>query len=281
MSDGVRIDATGLSDVGKKRKRNEDSFLVADLRKAMMVKTTSLSYEDQTPLLSEVRGELYVVADGMGGHVAGDRASRLAVRTLNRYVLNTMSWFFGLGSSRGDELEDELVKAVERCQVVMEDQLEQHDDREGMGTTLTMAYVSWPWMYVVHVGDTRCYVRRGDQLHQITHDDTVVQALVDKGVMDEKAAEKSPMANVLSQAIIAKENPEMSPTVFRAKLSAGDMVLLCSDGLTKHVPDDRIGELLGSSESAESACELLIEAANGDGGTDNITVVVARYTGDE
>jgi protein phosphatase len=254
---------------------------VADLRKAMMVKTTSLSYEDQTPLLGEVRGELYVVADGMGGHVAGDRASKLAVRTLNRYVLNTMSWFFGLDSSRGEKLEDELVQAVERCQVAMEDQLEQHDDREGMGTTLTMAYVSWPWMYVVHVGDTRCYVRRDGQLHQITRDDTLVQALVDEGVMDEQAAEESPMANVLSQAIIAKEDAEMSPTVFRTELSVGDTVLLCSDGLTKHVPDERIGELLDGSDSAEDACGRLVAAANDDGGTDNITVVVARYTGDE
>ena len=279
MVDSVTVDAFGLSDVGRKRERNEDSFLVADLRKAMLVKKTNLSYEDQAPLLGEVRGELFIVADGMGGHVAGDRASKLAVKTVNRYVLNTMPWFFGLDKSRGDELEEELTEAVQRCQDVMAGELEAHEEREGMGTTVTMAYVSWPQMYVVHVGDSRCYVHRGARLHQITRDDTMAQKLVDEGVLDQETAEKSPMADVLSQAIVAKENADMTPAVSRTTLAAGDTVMLCTDGLTKHVSDDRIGELLGASESAARACERLVRAANDGGGTDNTTVIVARYVG--
>jgi protein phosphatase len=271
------IDAFGLSDVGRKRKRNEDSFLVADLRKAMMVKTTSLSHEDQTPLLGEVRGELYVVADGMGGHVEGRRASRLAVKTLNRYVLNTMPWFFGLDNSQQEALESELIQAVQRCQDAMERELRSHEERAGMGTTLTMAYVAWPWMYVVHVGDSRCYIRRGADLHQITRDDTVAQALVDEGVMNEREAEESSVAHVLSQAIIAREGADMTPTVFRTTLSDGDTLVLCTDGLTHHVADESIAEILGSLDSAQAACEQLIRAANEDGGTDNITVIVAKY----
>lgn len=270
------IDAFGLSDVGKARRRNEDSYLVAELRKAMLVRQTNLTYEDQEPLLGEASGELLVVADGMGGQVAGDRASKLAVKTVNQYVLHAMPWFLGLAESTESQLEQELVQAVRRCQEVMEAELEADAGREGMGTTVTLAYIAWPAMYVVHVGDSRCYVLRDGHLHQITHDDTYAQALVDQGVMDPETADHSALAHMLSQAIIAKEGSDMTPSVYRTTLELGDGILLCSDGLSKHVSNARIAELLEEADTSEEACRQLVREANDGGGTDNVTVVVAR-----
>ncbi len=278
VDDRVDVDVAGRTHVGHRRDRNEDQFLVADLSKALTVRASSLAFEDQTALIGGVRGALLVVADGMGGHVGGQRASRVAVQALQRYVLHTMSWFFRLDEGDGEALEGQLVAAVERCQQALEQQLDADDSREGMGTTLTLAYVAWPWTYVVHVGDTRCYLLREGQLHQLTRDQTVAQVLLDEGVFDEHAAEESPTAHMLSQALVAKRDNEMSPEVYRSSLELGDTLVLCSDGLTKHVDDDTIARLTAAAETADGACEALVDAALEGGGSDNVTVVVARYT---
>src|SRR5262249_38518521 len=153
-----KMDCSGLTDVGRVRQTNEDQFLIADLNKSMLVRQTSLSLDDHTRLFGGSQGALLVVADGMGGHAAGKQASTLAVQTLEHYVLNTMPWFFHLQQDQETDLQDELKSAMEACQHSIETAAAARPEQHGMGTTLTMAYLLWPRLYVVHVGDSRCYL---------------------------------------------------------------------------------------------------------------------------
>ena len=155
-----KMDCYGLTDVGQVREVNEDQFLIADLSKSMLVHQTSLGHEDHTRLFGGSQGQLLLVADGMGGQAAGQQASAIAVQTLERYVLNAMPWFFRLQESLEDDHRDELKVALEACQRGIEAAAEASPARRGMGTTLTMAYVVWPRLYVVHVGTSRCYLFR-------------------------------------------------------------------------------------------------------------------------
>src|SRR5207248_2365824 len=129
---------------------------------------TSLSLEDHTRLFGGSQGKLLLVADGMGGEVGGRRASTLAVETLTHYVLNTMPWFFRLHEGSDADLHEELRSALEQCQNRIEDAASVDPQRAHMGTTLTLAYLMWPRLYVVHAGDSRCYLFRGNRLHQVT-----------------------------------------------------------------------------------------------------------------
>jgi protein phosphatase len=154
--------------------------------------------------------------------------------------------------------------------------MQQFPQRRGMGTTLTMAYVVWPRLYVVHAGDSRCYLLRYPHFRQITHDHTVAQKLVDAGEIEANDAETSQWSHVLWN-VLGGDVEEIHPSVYRADLRLGDMLLLCTDGLTKHVLDETICEMLAESNSAERACHDLVAAANDAGGSDNVTVVVASF----
>jgi protein phosphatase len=250
----------------------------------MLLQQTTLEIEDQTQINGGFQGKLLLVADGMGGQVAGDRASALAVRTVTNYVLNTMPWFFRLDSQHEDDLKEELAAALERCQAVVRADSYDRPERRGMGTTVTMAYLLWPRLYVVHAGDSRCYLLRGDELRQLTTDHSMAQQLVDQGTMAPEEAEESRWAHVLYKAIVAdrsSKSSKLSPDVYKARLQGDDTLLLCTDGLTKHVPDEVIAASLASTEPVDRVCRRLVEAANADGGTDNTTVVVARFRLDE
>jgi len=271
-----KMECFGLTDVGKVREANEDQFLIADLNKSMLVHQTSLSLDDHTRLFGASQGQLLLVADGMGGQAAGQRASNLAVDAVARYMLNTMSWFFRLQEGHEDDLKEELAAAMERCQERIETEASTHPEEQGMGTTLTMAYLLWPRLYVVHVGDSRCYLFRGQRLEQITTDHTVAQQLVDKGVLPPEQAEGSRWSHVLWNCLGGGSH-KLSPEVHRVNLQLGDTLLLCSDGLCKIVPDERIREILGQRGRAEDLCRNLVAAANEAGGPDNITVVVAHF----
>lgn len=280
MHQAILIDCHGETDAGT-RERNEDQFLIASLNKTLIVQETSLSYDNQTWLQGGAQGKLLLVADGMGGHQAGDHASALAVTTVTRYVLNTMSWFYGLDQRHEDDLTAELRSALLRCQQAMEEAADGRPGRQGMGTTLTMAYVLWPRMYVVHAGDSRCYLQRAGVLRQLTRDHTFAQRLVDDGQVKEKDVSSSRLDNILWNVISADSSAELRPEVSRVKLQSGDAVLLCSDGLNKHVNDAAISRVLHQGESAEAMARTLVRRANQDGGSDNITVVIARFAAPE
>ena len=272
----IYLDCYGLTDIGKKRKENQDQFLIGDLRKSLEVFQSSLSVDDHARMFGGSQGKLLIVADGMGGHAGGERASTLALDTLSTYALNSLRWFFRLEEGSDQEFVADLRAAIANCEQSIRAEGEVIPEREGMGTTLTIAYVIWPRVYVVHVGDSRCYLMRGERLWQMTRDHTMGQALIDEGVMSEEDAEKSSAGNVLWNCV-GGASDDVQPHAHRAELALGDTLLLCSDGLTKHVSDDRIEELVAGSETAQIACQRLVKAANQDGGTDNITVVLARF----
>ncbi len=192
-----KMDCAGLTDVGRVRQTNEDQFLIADLNKSMLVRQTSLALADHTRLFGGSQGALLLVADGMGGHAAGKQASALAVQTLEHYVLNTMPWFFHLQQDQETDLQDELKSAMEACQHSIETATAARPQQRGMGTTLTMAYLLWPRLYVVHVGDSRCYLFRPPRLVQITKDQTMAQQLVEHNVLAPEEAPHSHWSNVL------------------------------------------------------------------------------------
>lgn len=275
MSASGSLDCFGLSDTGRVRKQNEDQFLVAELQKSMLVQSTSLSPDESTRLFGRVGGRLLVVADGMGGAAAGERASRLAVSSLTTYVLNTMPWFFGHDEEHLEDLKAELASGLQRCQKSIEAFAEKHPATKGMGTTLTMAYVLFPHAYVVHAGDSRCYLFRDGKLEQITKDHTMAEQLRDQGV---EVSPKGRLSNVLWN-VIGGGSPELQPEVYKLEVRVGDTLLLCTDGLDKHVTDEALADLLGQGLSAEETCRRAINAANEGGGTDNTTVVVARIAG--
>jgi PPM family protein phosphatase len=269
-----KMDCFGLTDRGRVREINEDQFLLADLSKSMLVHQTSLHLDDHTRLFGATQGRLLVVADGMGGHAAGERASALAVDTLARYVLGTMPWFLRLRTDCADDLEEDLKEALKRCQ----DRIEASagPQEHGMGTTLTLAYLVWPHAYVVHVGDSRCYLMRQGRLEQVTHDHTMAQRLVEQGVLNAREAEGSRWSHALWNCL-GGGTSDLRPEAYKAALHLGDTILLCSDGLNRGVSDDQIRTTLEKATSAEEACHQLVRAANEAGGQDNITVVIARF----
>lgn len=266
----------GLTDRGCKRDTNEDHFLITELNKSMVVHETSLDVDPKDVIFSGSQGQLYLVADGIGGDAAGERASELAIQTMVQYVLNVLPWFFRLYGEDEEDLNDELKRAMVRCEEVIGAESAAVPEYEGMGTTLTVAYVLWPKMYVVHVGDSRCYVLRGKKLQQITRDHTMAQSLVDQGAMKAKDIEDSPWIHVLWNAL-GKGAEKLSPEVYMADLEAGDTVMLCTDGLWQELPEKRVIDILRAGEEDKETCRRLVDAANDAGGSDNITVIVARY----
>jgi protein phosphatase len=269
----IAIDCFGLTDPGRVRPNNEDQFLVADLGKSLTVLQSSLPGGDHANKFGVAHGKLLVVADGMGGVEGGEVASGLAVRTVSGYVLHAMPWFFRVEDGREGELEGELKTALEACQRKVE--AAQDDGHRRMGTTLTMAYLSWPRLYVVHAGDSRCYLARGGRLHQITRDHTLAQKMVERGVLSAEQADSSRWSHVLYNCI-GGGGGHLDPEVYKAVLRPGDTVLLCTDGLGKYVADGDVLGVLDRTGSAEDAARELVAAANAAGGDDNVTVVVAR-----
>ncbi len=268
------IDSHGATDIGKVRSENQDQFLISDLKKSMSINQTSLTTEDYMTLTGDYQGKLLLVADGMGGHAGGKEASKLAIETIVGYALNTLPWFFSLDPNK-EKLKEQLKKSLELCHNNVEAAGKSSGQRK-MGTTLTMAYVLWPTLYVIHAGDSRCYLYHSSDLDQMTTDHTVANKLVEEGVMSQKEAEESRFNDVLHNAIGVKSGKFIAE-FSQIKLNFGDTLLLCSDGLTKHVTKERIAQFLKTNTSAEYTCQKLIDAANAEGGTDNITAVVARF----
>jgi protein phosphatase len=272
----MKIKSCGLSDAGKTRDVNEDRFLIADLDKSLRVHQTNLGHEDQTRLFGQSQGQLFIVADGVGGHAAGERASTLAVDSVISYTLDYMRWFSRLADDPEDDFLDDLKSAIEHCQSRILKEADVVQRRNGMGTTVTAAYVAWPRLYVVHVGDSRCYVLRNAKLRQITKDHTVAQQLVEDGQLAPDKADDSQWSHVLWN-VVGGDSQELSPEVYKAKLQVGDTLLLCSDGLTKYVSDSEITALLNDKTDTQNACRQLVDAAKRAGGSDNITALIARF----
>ena len=266
------IDVYGVTHTGKVRKNNQDHFLLGSLRKRMDIVLTSLPTADQIALEDERLAFLAMVADGVGGSAKGGEASRLALEQVTQYVAQSTRVYYG-----ADAREDSFMNALEEAALqVHADLLErgtQNPEMRGMATTLTVYLGVWPWIYLMQVGDSRYYLYREGKLTQITRDQTMAQDLVEQGVLTRSDAMNSRWAHVLSSAI---GGPQAAPTVTRLRSDWRHVHLLCSDGLTKEVSDDRIREKLATMTSARQVCEDLLQEALDAGGSDNITIIVGR-----
>ncbi len=265
------LDFFGLTHPGLVRRDNQDHYLVSTLHKTARVRATSLPNPELFELPSQRLASFGMVADGVGGHQGGETASRTAVESIAEYVKETMNAFYAADESDEHAFFAALQEAAALCHRHVIERAEATGQPTG-ATTLTLFVAVWPSLYVLHVGDSRLYLfRRRGGLERLTRDQTMAQHLVDVGAMPKDAAARSPLAHVLTSAI---GGSEASPDVTRAELRTGDAVLLCTDGLTKHVSDERIAERMRTMTSAEQVVRGLVDDALAGGGTDNVTVLV-------
>lgn len=267
------IDVYGMTHPGKVRRTNQDHFLIGSLRKQMQLHLTSLPQLDLGSRNTERLAFLAMVADGVGGSAGGEEASRLAVEAITEYVTQATHCYYAADPTD----EETFPHALEQAALQVHSDLvrsREHDPAARRGaTTLTLWIGVWPRAYLLQVGDSRCYLLREGRLIQLSRDQTLAQEFVDRGVLRRSEAVTTPLANVLSSSL---GGAEMAPVVTAMQQEWDNVGLLCSDGLSKHVPDERIRERLIAMTSARQACEALVGDALDAGGTDNITVVVGR-----
>ena len=268
------VKAFGITDKGKVRSTNEDQFLTAELTKAMRVWQTSL--EGPRLQVGEERAHLFLVADGMGGHSAGERASTLAVTAIEYFTLNSFKWFFGTDSNEAKKVLAQFQAALTQADTAIVEEAAEKPELRGMGTTVTMAFQLGAQLCVVHVGDSRAYLYREGQLHQLTKDHTLVAELVRTGVIQPEQAAAHKMRHVITNVV---GGPEAGVKVEARALQVqpGDRVLLCSDGLTEAVTDEVIATTLDAEPGPEAAAKQLLALALAGPAKDNITLVVASF----
>ena len=267
------LDVHGLTHPGRVRTENQDHFLICALRKQMVVQLTSLPQVDHLMEGSERLALLMMVADGVGGGTKGEVASRIALEAVTRYVSHGMRCYYAAVSSDDQELFEGLQEGALQCHAELVRRGEEDPDYRGMATTLTLYLGVWPRAYLLQVGDSRAYLLRRGELIQITRDQTMAQELIDLGVLTRADAPGTRFAHTLSSSIGGRQT---APVVTRVDLTWDTVLLLCSDGLTRHVSDDRIRDRLRSMTSAKQVCEDLVQEALEGGGSDNLTVIVRR-----
>ncbi|MGH7629917.1 MAG: PP2C family protein-serine/threonine phosphatase, partial [Gemmatimonadales bacterium] len=255
------------------RRENQDHFLVCSLRKQMLVHHTSLTELASLPVAAERLAFVAMVADGVGGGARGEEAARLAVETVTQYITDSTRCYYAARDTDDSEFSQVLEDAALQCHADCIQRAARDPEASGMATTLTLWLGVWPRAYLLQVGDSRCYLLRRGQLMQISRDQTLAQELIDLGVLSRADAAHSRLATTLSSAIGGRQP---APVVTRIDQEWGMAGLLCSDGLTRHVPDERIRDRLRTMTSAKQACEDLLQDALDGGGTDNITIVVGR-----
>jgi PPM family protein phosphatase len=271
------LDLFGLTHPGHVRAENQDHFMLATVHPHVVIHGTSLPHADRLPTHGQRLATLMLVADGVGGSSDGGEASRLAVEAIMRYVSSTMECCHAVASGSEAELFAALRKGAAEAHATVKLQAAAERQPAAMATTLTLAVAVWPSAYVLQVGDSRCYFFSEGELRQVTRDQTVAQDLVDMGVLPADRAARSPYRHVLARAIGADE---ATPEVLRLGISErGCVLILCSDGLTKHVSDDEIAEHVRTMGSSEQLCRSLVELALARGGTDNVTVIAGRAVG--
>ncbi len=266
------IDVWGLTHQGKVRQTNEDHFLIGSLRKQLDIKATSLPDAEQLCACDERVGFIAMVADGVGGQLAGEEASRVALEEATQYVTQSTLCYYQ-SDAQAEEFVDVLQQAAMRSHERVIARAREDSDLRGMATTLTLWIGVWPWIYLLQVGDSRYYLYRQGKLTQVSRDQTMAEEFIAQGVMTRSVALASPWANVLSSSLGGEQT---APVVTRLASAWENTHLMCSDGLTKHVSDARIAERLAAMTSAREACESLLQDALDGGGTDNITIIVGR-----
>ena len=275
FSPSVRIDVSGLSHPGKVRVRNEDHFIVTRIGRYLETVLTTLP-SGEVPNRVEESGYALIVADGMGGHAAGELASRMAISGLVKLTLAMPDWIFRFSDAVVSDATTRSKRRVRELHTLLIDHARKDPGVRGMGTTLTAARIMGRHLQIVHVGDSRAYLLRRDQLHRLTRDHTYVQLLVDSGELSKEEAGRFGARHLLVNAL-GGFSEDVEVDVDYMKLASGDRLLLCSDGLTDLVNDDAIREVLSGCRDSADACQQLVDRALAAGGTDNVTAVVAGY----
>jgi protein phosphatase len=274
------VELSARTNVGRVRSGNEDNFLLLDLTAHKHWTGTEGEVPPEEMRRFEVgqKGVVLVVSDGMGGALAGDVASRMAVETVRDMLAGGDE---GEGTCGPETpLVECLRNATDYANFAIHRKSQEDPRCSGMGATLTAAAITQDGVSFLQVGDSRGYIIRGDHIKLATKDQSLVQQLVDVGQISEQEAETHMFRNVILQALGAQ--PELSPVAGRVRVFRGDMLLLCSDGLSGKLRGDDIRQLVASSNGdLARACDALVNEANERGGEDNITVVLARLGGDD
>jgi serine/threonine protein phosphatase PrpC len=269
----LAVESYGLSDRGKVRKRNEDQFLIAELAKAMRVRQSTLA-QPVTQFGGE-RGYIFLVADGMGGAAGGEEASALAVGAIEDFALNTLRGVFHLDGGESPGVLVEFQDALRLVDARIFREAEQHPELRGMGTTVTLGYVMDGALFLVHVGDSRGYLLRESALYRLTEDHSFVGQMVRDGQLDAEQARHHTFRHLITNVVGGNERG-VRVDVQKVDLAPDDLLLLCSNGLTEVLTDERIAEVMCDGDP-ESICRKLVRGANAGRAPDNVTVVVARF----
>jgi protein phosphatase len=269
------VDLAALSNRGLVRTNNEDHYLIVRADRALETLMTNLPSGCVPERFTEVVYCL-LVADGMGGMAAGEVASQTAISTLVNIFLHAPAWTMRLGGQGVEELMQRMSDRYRQIDAVLRERAERDPNLSGMGTTMTMAMSFGGDLVLSHIGDSRAYLLRAGELHQLTRDQTLAQALADRGVISQEETATHGLRHVLTSALGGGQ-ANTEPQGQHVVLKDGDQLLLCTDGLSDIVDDSTIREVLRSTASAEDACGALVEAALRNGGKDNVTVALARY----
>src|SRR3989441_11461820 len=266
----IRVEVFGKTDLGRTRDHNEKCSRVSDPTRKAASLQPAVRTHDIGP-----RGTLLVVADGMGGAAAGELASEMATETIYDHLVKT--W------NAEDEVTPQrfayrLKEAVEVANASIHAHAKAHPEVRGMGTTTTAARAPNDHLYLTQVGDSRAYLIRGGQAHQITKDQSLMQRLVEAGELTEEEAAQSERRNIILQAL--GPDPKVKVDLTHQEVRRGDVLVLCSDGLSGQVKKEEIAQIVSTTPELAAACDKLIALANGRGGPDNITVIIARFHGD-
>jgi protein phosphatase len=276
----LEVDLGAISHPGHVRENNEDSYLVMRFGRSLENLLTNLDQElfEASYFMS---GYGLLVADGMGGMAGGEVASRLALTNLIELIVDTSDWTLALQREHDvSRVLDRMTDRFLQIDQILRKEADKDQTLRGMGTTLTVAGALGNDLIIGHVGDSRAYLLRGDDFKQLTTDHTLAQALIDAGVANRDDPASRSMRHVLTAAV-GSLGREVDPQVQRFKLQEGDRLLLCTDGLTEMVEDAMIADVLTDSNSAQTACQNLLDLALAGGGVDNITVVVAHFVSPE
>ena len=270
----VRFDFAAISHPGKVRTNNEDHYLISQMGRSFGVISSNMPEGDLPDHLSELAYGM-IVADGMGGMAAGEKASQLAIRTGVQLVLNSPVWATNIDDPAANQLIARMREYFRKVDSVVIGEARSDHHLSGMGTTLTVAYIIGVDVFVIHVGDSRAYLFRGGKLEQLTRDHTMAQGLADLGAIKPEDVHRHAKRHVLTN-FVGGPTTGVEPEIATLQLKDGDFLLLCSDGLTEMVADEEITRVLAASQTSAEAAKALIALALEHGGRDNVTVTLAR-----
>jgi PPM family protein phosphatase len=276
FSSRVRVDFGAVSDVGKVRTNNEDHFRISRTSRTMRTLLSNLP-PGQVPDYFEDVAYGMVVADGMGGEAAGEVASMMAITIGVNLRLNDVKWNLKMNEKEASDLMDRASRIIHQINEALAERARSDPALRRMGTTLTAMYSVGDELFVFHVGDSRAYLCRGGRLRQLTCDHTMAQALADAGKITAEEVASHRMRHFLTN-VVGSPSGQLHVEMLQVHLLDGDRILLCTDGLTEMVREDEILEVLRGNEGSDHACRVLVDLALQHGGSDNVTVLIARYS---